>query len=188
MWRQTALAGLAVVMQVLCAAAPAHAQNGGIDCNAFIKNPDGSWTVIKKVFIPVQNVRIVEGTVFRPGGTFLGDDMAARLDRACPNQQVAMPAPAETTGASQPPRVSLSQFADANGRIDVRELTCAQLADTSSEEAQLFLAWYSGWYHGLAKKPGINLARMRYLSQNIIAYCAVNRGLKLTEVMELWLK
>jgi hypothetical protein len=34
-----------------------------------------SRTVIKKVFIPVQNVRVVEGTIFHPCVTFLGDDM-----------------------------------------------------------------------------------------------------------------
>lgn len=187
MGRHAALAALAIALQTLCVTTGAQAQNGGIDCDSFLKNPDGSWTVIKKVFIPVQNVRVVEGTVFRPGTTFLGDDMTVRLSRECPNKQVSVPAPAEAP-QPQAPRVPLSQFADANGNIDVRRLTCAQLADTSSEETDFFLAWYSGWYHGLAKKHGINLARVRYLIQNVALYCKANRDKRLVDVMELWLK
>lgn len=191
MWRYSALAAVILVLQLLFALTGARAQGGGIDCNSFEKNPDGSWTVIKKVFIPVQNVRVVEGTVFRPGQTFLGDDMTERLSKACPDKQVAAPESAtdtQTSQAPQPPRVSLSQFADANGFIDVKRLTCAELNDTSSDEAQFFLAWYSGWYHGLEKKPGINLARMRYIINNVATYCKAYPDKKLAEVLELWLR
>ena len=105
------------------------------------KNPDGSWTVIKKVFIPVQNVRVVEGTVFRPGTTFLGDDMTVRLSKACPNKQVAVPEPADVAQPQPPPlpgRVPLSKYADANGNIDVQRLTCGEIADASVEDSSFF--------------------------------------------------
>jgi hypothetical protein len=188
MWRHLALVALTIVLQTLCVIAAAQAQDHDIDCDSFLKNRDGSWTVIKKVFIPVQNVRVVEGTVFRPGQTFLGEDMVERLSRACPNKQVPAPEPDEGAQAAQAPRVSLSQFADANGFIDVRRLTCAELTDTSTDEAQILLVWYSGWYHGLAKERGINLARVRYISNNIAAYCKAYPDKRLTEVMDLWLK
>jgi hypothetical protein len=189
MWRRLALAALAVAWQSFWMVGLAQAQNNGIDCDAFLKNPDGSWTVISKVFIPVQNVKVVEGTVFRPGGTFLGDDMAKRLEKECPNKQVEVPvSPAEVRPQYQPPRVSLLRFADANGSIDVQRLSCGQLADSSLEEAELFLAWYSGWFNGAARRRGINLARVRYASRGVVEYCKANRDKNLVQVMELMLK
>ena len=60
------------------------------------------------------------GSIFRPGGTFLGQDLAATLDSACPNAAVQAPqaetGPAPVTTA---PGVSLARLADANGNIDV---------------------------------------------------------------------
>ena len=49
-------------------------------------------------------------------------------------------------------QVPLSAYTDANGFIDVQSLTCAQLAGTFQEDADMLAAWYSGWYNGLAKK------------------------------------
>ena len=45
--------------------------------------------------------------------------------------------------------------------IDVQALTCAQLAGTFQEDADLLTTWYSGWYNGLAKRHFINLPRSR---------------------------
>jgi len=192
MWRHSAFVAFAIVLQILCRAGAAHAQDSEIDCDSFLKNPDGSWTVIKKAFIPVQNVRVVEGTIFRPGTTFLGDDMTVRLSKACPNKQVAVPEPADVTQPQpqqpQPGRVPLSQYADANGNIDVQRLTCGQIADAPIEDASFFLSWYSGWYYGAERKRGINPARVRYVVHNVIDYCKANRDRKLTDVMAFWLK
>jgi hypothetical protein len=175
--------------------AVAHAQDSEIDCSAFQKNPDGSWTVITKVFIPVQNVNVRPGTVFKPGQTFLGDDMTLRLAKACPNQPVATPdAPdqptqSSATGQSQPgPYVPLSNYADANGNLDIQRLTCAHLAAASPADVALLATWYSGWYHALKKKRGINLTQMRYVIDNIAGYCKAYPDTKLAEVLELWLK
>jgi hypothetical protein len=46
----------------------------------------------------------------------------------------------------------LSAYVDANGYINVQKLTCAQLADTYQQDADMLTAWYSGWYNGLAHK------------------------------------
>src|ERR1700724_1986189 len=91
MWR-LALSAAAIYLQAACLITGALAQESDLDCNAFVKNPDGSWTVIETAFIPVQRVNVREGTVFRPGETFLGDDMVARLNRGCPTQAVSNPA------------------------------------------------------------------------------------------------
>ena len=192
MSRHSALVASAIALLILSLAGGAHAQDSEIDCDAFLKNPDGSWTVVKKVFIPVQNVRVNEGTVFRPGTTFLGDDMTVRLSKACPNKQVA--APADVTQSQpqlqqpQPGRIPLSQYADANGNIDVQRLTCGQIADASIDDASFFLSWYSGWYYGTEKRRGINPARVRYVIHSVVDYCRANRDRKLTDVMAFWLK
>ena len=49
-------------------------------------------------------------------------------------------------------QTDLSAYADANGFLDVQRLTCAQLAGTWQGDADMLMAWYSGWYNGLAKK------------------------------------
>jgi hypothetical protein len=82
----------------------------------------------------------------------------------------------------------LAKYADANGNIDVRQFTCGHLDDASVPEAELLLAWYSGWYNGLAKGRGINLARVRYNIRNVIDYCKTNRDKKLTDAMASILK
>jgi hypothetical protein len=100
-------------------------------------------------------------------------------------------APAAGTRAAapaQPVQSLLAKYADANGNIDVRQLTCAHLDVAAADEAQLLLAWYSGWYNGLAKGRGINLARVRYNIRNVIDYCKANRDKKLTDAMGSMLK
>jgi HdeA/HdeB family len=192
MWRHSALVALAVALHIFCLAGRGLAQESEIDCDSFIKNADGSWVVVKKVYIPVQKVRVNEGTVFRPGTTFLGDDMTVRLSKACPNKQVAMPEPADVAQPQpqqpQPTRMPLSQYADANGNIDVQRLSCAQIADASVEDSSFLLSWYSGWYHGSERKRGINPARVRYVIRGVVDYCKSNRDRKLTDVMAFWLK
>ena len=175
--------------------AGAHAQDSEIDCSAFLKNPDGSWTVVSKVFIPVQNVRVRPGTVFEPGQTFLGDDMTVRLAKACPNQPVAAPSaegqplPLSGQPQTQPgPYVPLSNYADANGNIDIQRLTCAHLAVASPADIGMLVTWYSGWYAGLAKKRGINMARVQYAIRNVADYCKANRNQRLSEALNVLLK
>jgi hypothetical protein len=68
-------------------------------------------------------------------------------------------------------QVELKTYADAEGFINVQALTCAQLAGTFQEDADLLTTWYSGWYNGLAKKHYINVARAREAEHETIVYC-----------------
>jgi HdeA/HdeB family len=186
MWRYSALMGLAIAVS-LGGLLGAVAQDSEIDCSSFLRNPDGSWTVIKKVYIPVQDVRVVPGTVFRPGQTFLGDDMTQRLARACPNLPVAQPA---ATAASAPPTplVPLSTYAESNGEIDVERLSCAHLNLAPPDQIALFVAWYSGWYTGRARRSRIDLARVQYEIGAVASYCKAYPAARLSEALQRLLK
>lgn len=98
---------------------------------------------------------------------------------------VALPAIALlalTSGAmAQTAPVPLSSYADEKGWIDVQKLTCAQLAGTFQEDADMLTAWYSGWYNGLAKKHAINVARSKDLEHELIVYCKANPTKKIIE-------
>jgi hypothetical protein len=71
-------------------------------------------------------------------------------------------------------QVELKTYADANGYIDVQKLTCAQLAGTFQEDADLLMTWYSGWYNGLGKKHFINIGRAKEAEHEVIVYCKAN--------------
>jgi hypothetical protein len=200
MRRLSVLVIAAFVLQAPGLAVTAHAQESEIDCNAFVKNADGSWTVIAdKVYIPVQKIRVNKGVTFTPDQLFLGEDMVARLNKACPNVQAqpvdadAGVAPAVAPGspqAMQAARVQLSQYADPNGELDVRRLTCAHVDAASPEEADVLLSWYSGWYATAAKRRGTNIsfARVRDAVRSVRDYCRTNGEKNLGQVMELMLK
>jgi hypothetical protein len=204
MRRLSVLVIVTFLLQTLGLAGTAYAQESEIDCNGFVKNADGSWTVVaEKVYIPVQKIRVNRGVTFTSDQLFLGEDMVARLNKACPNVQ-AQPADADagvapagvaavTQGSPQAvpaPRVQLSQYADPNGELDVRRLTCAHVDAASPEEADVLLSWYSGWYAAAAKRHGANIsfARVHDAVQNVRNYCRTNGEKNLSQVMELMLK
>jgi HdeA/HdeB family len=211
MRRRVALSiAAAIALQVCCLSAQAATSN--FPCDAFAKNPDGSWTVLKTTYLEGPDVKVQEDATFAPGRVIRGYDIADLIAKACPNAVVApspgtepaaaqgaAPVAAPSTGLSTAPGTApnaaapqpqsfLARYADANGNLDVRQLTCGHLDDTSAEEAELFLAWYSGWYSGVAKSRGINLARTRYAIRNVVAYCKGDRNKKLSEVMDQMLK
>jgi len=173
-------------------------------CEAFVKLGDGSWQAMATTLIPGRNFRVQEGSLWRPGATVMGIDLATTLDEACPNAQVGVPqdastpvaplTPAASPGAPSPahqpqiPQVPLARYADANGNINVRSLTCGHLDDASPDEANLLLAWYGGWYNATGKGHGINLPRLRYAMRSVADYCKANRDKSLVKVMELMLK
>lgn len=80
-------------------------------------------------------------------------------------------------------QVELKAYADANGYIDVQALTCAQLAGTFQEDADLLTTWYSGWYNGLAKKHFINLARSKEAEHETIVFCKANPNVKVIKAI-----
>src|SRR6476646_2779613 len=87
------------------------------------------------------------------------------------------------TGANA--QVELKTYADDKGYIDVQALTCAQLAGTFQEDADLLTTWYSGWYNGLAKKHFINMPRSREAEHEIIDYCKANPKTKVIKAIGL---
>jgi hypothetical protein len=200
MRRRVALSIAAAIVLQVCLSASTHAATSNFPCDAFAKNADGSWTVLQTTYLEGPNIKVQQDATFAPGRVVLGYDIAALIAKACPNAVVAPPPSAEPStvvstapgtvpsAAAPQPQTFLARYADANGNLDVRQLTCGHLDDTSAEEAELFLSWYSGWYSGVAKNRGINLARIRYAIRNVVAYCKGDRNKRLTDVMEQMLK
>ncbi len=190
---------LAFVLQIGAAVAAAKAENSTLPCDAFAKSADGSWTVLTTTYVEGPDVKLQQDAVFPPGFFIRGYDIAALLAKACPNAAVAAPpAATQSPGAPSsqpqqpapavPPRTLLERYGDANGNIDIRQFSCGHLDDAPPDEAQLLLAWYSGWYNGAQKKHGVNLPQVRYAINNVINYCKVNRAKRLSDVMESFLK
>ncbi|MFZ0206761.1 MAG: HdeA/HdeB family chaperone [Roseiarcus sp.] len=85
-------------------------------------------------------------------------------------------------------QVELKTYADAKGYINVRTLTCAQLAGTFQEDADFLGVWYSGWYNGRNKKHVINIVRTKDGIHEVIVYCKTNPDKKVTDAIESVLK
>jgi HdeA/HdeB family len=173
-----------VFSQAACLMTGAQAQDDGIKCDAFYKNSDGSWTAMQPVFLPGTKMVSRVGGVFRPGVSIDGYDVAAALDKACPNPATSPPA----VVLPQQPYVSLSNAADANGAIDVTRLTCGNLADTSDEEASLLLAWYGYAPGGVTNGRIFNMARLRSAIHTVVDYCKTHRDQNLVKAMERTLR
>ncbi|MDE5460343.1 HdeA/HdeB family chaperone [Bradyrhizobium sp. CSS354] len=82
----------------------------------------------------------------------------------------------------------LSAYADSKGFVDVQALTCAQLAGTYQEDADMLAAWYSGWYNGLAKKHFAHITRAKSGEHQLILYCRAHPDLKIVEAIDTLLK
>jgi hypothetical protein len=82
-------------------------------------------------------------------------------------------------------QTELKSYADAEGFINVQALTCAQLAGTFQEDADLMTTWYSGWYNGLAKKHYINVALAREAEHETIVYCKAHPEVAVIKAMGL---
>jgi predicted deacetylase len=85
-------------------------------------------------------------------------------------------------------QTDLTAYADANGYIDVQELTCAALAGTWQGDADRLTTWYSGWYNGLAKKHYFNIARTKEREHEVIVYCKANPQIRIIEAIDVMLK
>jgi hypothetical protein len=91
-------------------------------------------------------------------------------------------------GAANADPVDLSAYADANGFIDVQALTCAQLANTYQEDANALMAWYSGWYNGLAHKHYADFKKGRIVEHQVIEYCKAHPDERIIHAIGLMLK
>jgi hypothetical protein len=85
-------------------------------------------------------------------------------------------------------QVSLSTYADKDGYIDVQKLTCAQLANTFQEDADLLSAWYSGWYNGLAKAHRAKIGRIKDNEHLVIVYCKAHPEMKIIQAIDVVFK
>lgn len=94
---------------------------------------------------------------------------------------IAMSLALGTTANAQ---TALSAYTDDKGFLDVQALTCAQLADTFQEDADMLSAWYSGWYNGLAKKHFAHVTRVESGEHALIVYCKANRSQKIIEALD----
>ena len=89
------------------------------------------------------------------------------------------------TVAQAQAQVELKTYVDAEGFIDIQKLTCAQLADTFQEDADMLTTWYSGWYNGLAKKHLMKVDRSKELEHQIIVYCKANQDKKVIQAIDV---
>src|SRR5271169_5158975 len=91
-------------------------------------------------------------------------------------------------GADARAQVDLSAYADANGFIDVQTLTCAQLAGTWQQDADMLAIWYSGWYNGLAKKHYLDIRKGREAEHEVILYCKAHTDIRIIQAIEVVFK
>jgi hypothetical protein len=82
----------------------------------------------------------------------------------------------------------LSAYADKDGYILVKKLTCAQLAGTFQEDADFLGVWYSGWYNGLGKKSALNVPRVKEGIHQVIVFCKDNPDKTIIQAIDIILK
>lgn len=85
-------------------------------------------------------------------------------------------------------QTDLTAYADANGVLDVQKLTCAQLANTWQQDADMLMVWYSGWYNGLAKKHYFHVDRAKRLEHEVIVYCKAHPGIRIIDAIAVVFK
>jgi len=85
-------------------------------------------------------------------------------------------------------QVPLSAYVDANGYINVQKLTCAQLADTYQQDADLLSAWYSGWYNGLAHKHFLDYRKGKIVEHQVIDFCKEHPDRRIIDAMAVVLR
>jgi hypothetical protein len=85
-------------------------------------------------------------------------------------------------------QVELKTYADAKGYLNVRALTCAQLANTYQEDANFLGVWYSGWWNGHSKRHSINVDRTKQGIHEVIVYCKAHPDVKVIDAVDAYVK
>lgn len=85
-------------------------------------------------------------------------------------------------------QVDLKTYADEKGYINIKTLTCAQLAGTYQEDADFLGVWYSGWFNGHLKRHSINVARTKEGIHEVIVYCKANPDNKVLQAVDAFVK
>jgi HdeA/HdeB family len=101
---------------------------------------------------------------------------------------VAMSVAMVMAGSGAQAQVDLSAYADPEGFLDIQALTCAQLAGTWQDQADLLSAWYSGWYNGLAKRHYMDIRKGREAEHELIVYCKANPQLRIIQAIDVVFK
>jgi len=91
-----------------------------------------------------------------------------------------------TSGAKA--QVDLTSYTDANGYLNMQALTCAQLANTWQQDADMLATWYSGWYNGLAKKNYMDVSKGKEAEHEVTLYCKAHPELKIIQAMDVVFK
>jgi hypothetical protein len=79
-------------------------------------------------------------------------------------------------------QVELKTYTDAKGYLNVRALTCAQLANTFQEDADFLGAWYH------LKRHSINIERAKQGIHEVIVYCKANPDAKVVDAVDAYVK
>src|SRR5580658_614579 len=111
-----ALTLAAIFWQAAFSVATAQTEDDSVPCDAFYRRSDGSWVATQAVYLFGTKMVSRVGGVFPPGQSVDGYDVAAMLDKACPNPATSPPIVAQPP---QPGRVPMAKYSDANGVIDV---------------------------------------------------------------------
>jgi HdeA/HdeB family len=101
---------------------------------------------------------------------------------------ISMAAAIMTASSGAKAQVDLSTYADLNGFLDIQALTCAQLAGTWQDQADLLSSWYSGWYNGLAKRHYMDIRKGREAEHELIVYCKANPELRIIQAIDIVFK
>ena len=85
-------------------------------------------------------------------------------------------------------QVDLTAYTDTSGYLDVQSLSCAQLANTWQQDADMLMTWYSGWYNGLARKHFMDVRRGKELEHEVILYCKAHQDIRIIDAIAVILK
>ena len=85
-------------------------------------------------------------------------------------------------------QVELKTYMDDKGYLNVKGLTCAQLAGTFQEDADFLGAWYSGWWNGHLKRHVVNIPRAKQGIHEVIVYCKANPNTKVVDAVDAYVK
>jgi len=104
--------------------------------------------------------------------------------------RVALVAAAALIGSASASKaqVELKTYADAKGYLNVRALTCAQLANTFQEDADFLGTWYSGWWNGRSKRHTINVDRTKQGIHEVIVYCKAHPDAKIVDAVDAYVR
>jgi hypothetical protein len=117
-----------------------------------------------------------------------GNALLGALRRVDLRVALAATAALVASASSSQAQVELKTYMDDKGYLNVRTLTCAQLAGTFQEDADFLGAWYSGWWNGHLKRHVVNIPRAKAGIHEVIVYCKANPDAKVVDAVDAYVK